>query len=344
MLLDFAALSLDEVLEQCLQKGESSDELMTQLISFLQKWKEEDPIFSIYSSGSTGPPKELFFRKRSLETSALISIKTFDLKKGDIALLCLPLNFVAGKLMLVRAIVGKLKLKITDPSSNPLQKIVEDIDFAAFTPYQISVILDENKDKLDLISKIILGGSKVSSSLEEKLKGCRSDIYETFGMSETLTHCAIRKLSDKGSKFKIVEGFKWELNTDGCLELSAPHLPLSPIKTNDVVKKEDEDHFTWLGRKDNVINSGGVKLYPETIERKLQEVFSFSLVVGKEEDDLLGEKAILYIEESVRNEFDQSIYDTISFDKYEKPKEVRFISQIPRNSNGKIERKKLNEQ
>lgn len=338
MVLDFQNRTIDSILSTLENEGNTS-EYFSDALMFLRKWNQNDEVFSIKTSGTTGPIKQIHFEKDSLIRSAQITLKTFSLAEGDDILNSLPFSFVAGKMMLVRAIVGKMKLHLIEPSANPISSLNEKIKFAAFTPFQLQHIIEQTPEKLELIDSAIIGGSKVEMSLEKELQGYKTSFFETFGMSETLTHIAKRAINgdDRSSFFNVLEGFNISISEDQCLLISASHLPNSPIITNDIVELIDLKHFLWLGRKDNVINTGGIKVYPETIEKKLDGRIDQSFMISKLPDEKLGEKVVLVIESD--GNLNLSDFDFSTLTKYEKPKELRLVKQLPRNKNGKLVRK-----
>ena len=344
MLLDFQKYKVKEIIEETKVNTIGDNALTTDVLSFLELWDTDSGMFTIMSSGTTGEVREMSFTKQALIASANITLTTFDLKAGDLVLQALPMSFVAGKMMLVRAIIGKLKIVIIKPSSKPLKELKGEFKFAAFTPHQVQNILSESPEKLNLFSIIIIGGSKVDRDLEDRLASYDTRCYETFGMSETLTHVAIRQVNGekRSQNFRVLRDFKWEITTKGCLQLSADHLNDSPIVTKDLIERIDEDHFLWLGREDNVINTGGIKVYPETIERKLSGSIKQPFIVSKMKDDKLGEKVIIYFEERYKEYFESNPPEYLELSVFERPKEIKFIDRFPRNKNGKIIRALLN--
>jgi O-succinylbenzoic acid--CoA ligase len=344
MFLDFQKYSLSEEIDKLQSLKLSNSGLKNEIIVFLELWDSDCNTFSIMSSGTTGKAKRIAFKREALVKSAKITLKAFDLREGDSVLHALPIDFIAGKMMLVRAIVGKLKILIVKPSSNPIKNLLRRIKFAAFTPFQVQKIINESEDSFINISIVLIGGSKVEHQLEKKLASYKTNFYETFGMSETLTHIAIRKLNgkDKSPYFNVLESFSWAVDKNSCLRISAQHLANSPLLTNDLVEKIDAHHFLWIGRIDNVINSGGIKISPEAIEKKLDNCIKVPFIISKLKDKELGEKVVLYIEEKNRKGIENSPIDFSALGSYEKPREIKFINTFPRNENGKIERKKLN--
>jgi O-succinylbenzoic acid--CoA ligase len=334
MLIDFQQNSLEKIMLD-LRARDDNDAYIKAVQTFLEQWNSDEDRFSVKTSGTTGPLKEIAFPRASLISSARITLDNFSLKEGDTVISALPLNFVAGRMMIVRAIVGKLKVLLLHPSSNPIRDLDQPVDFAAFTPYQLQHIIQESPDKLSLIKKAIIGGSKVDDALEKAMANMSTLFFETFGMSETLTHLAIRALNGphKADHFTILKPFQFAINNDRCLLVKAAHISDDWLTTTDIIEKIDDAHFLWLGRKDHVINSGGVKVYPETIEKKIGDTIPFPFIITKRKDAKLGEKVVLIVQ---ADEQDFVKPDFKSLSRYEIPKEIRFVSQLARNENGKI--------
>jgi len=298
---------------------------------FISEWYSTNIEMDLKTSGSTGKPKSISVKKDWMQNSAELTRKTFGLKKGDSALLCMPMKYVAGKMMVVRALELGLDLKVVEPSSNPLKNMDEIIDFAAMVPFQ----LENSLNDLDQVKTLIVGGGQVSQQLIEKLQKISTQIFETYGMTETLTHVAIKPLNGPNISdlFRALDGIHFEKDDRGCLAIHASALNPVPIVTNDLVELIDENSFRWLGRFDNVINSGGVKIIPELVEAKLLSIIPNNrFFINGESDESLGEKVVLVVEGNVIE---------ISFDsleKFEKPKEIYFISEFLETESGKIRR------
>ena len=298
---------------------------------FISEWYSTNIEMDLKTSGSTGKPKSISVKKDWMQNSAELTRKTFGLKKGDSALLCMPMKYVAGKMMVVRALELGLDLKVVEPSSNPLKNMDEIIDFAAMVPFQ----LENSLNDLDQVKTLIVGGGQVSPKLVEKLQIESTQVYETYGMTETLTHVAIKPLNGPNISdlFRALDGIHFEKDDRGCLAIHASALNPVPIVTNDLVELIDENSFRWLGRFDNVINSGGVKIIPELVEAKLLSIIPNNrFFINGESDESLGEKVVLVVEGNVIE---------ISFDsleKFEKPKEIYFISEFLETESGKIRR------
>jgi O-succinylbenzoic acid--CoA ligase len=262
--------------------------------------------------------------------SALATGDFFDLQPGNKALHCLPVKYVAGKMMLVRAMILGLDLEFVAPSSHPLDHNEIDFDFVAMVPLQAQNSISQLKK----VKKLIIGGAAVNKTLEKQLLKLPTKVYETYGMTETITHIAARKLGEK--TFTVLPYVTVSYDDRNCLVIHAPRISPEVIITNDIVELVDENQFIFLGRMDNVINSGGIKLIPEQIEQKLAGKISQRFFIASKPDDELGEKVVLVIE-GEKHELDNLIYE--SLDKYEKPKEIIFIPKFLDTATGKIMRK-----
>ena len=259
------------------------------------------------------------------------------LKEGNTALLCLPTEYISGKMMLVRAIERRMKLLIQTPSLFPLENITEEIDFCAMTPLQVQNSLD----KIHCIKKLIIGGASISESLKQQLiqKNPRTKIYETYGMSETLSHIALKSISPKREEyFRVLDGIKISQDQRGCLVINAPLINDKILITNDLIKLKNKREFNFLGRIDNIINSGGIKISPENLEDWIKKFIPNELVFIGIPDINLGEKLVLVLEGKEDLNLKSHILQLPFEKKYLKPKEIIFIEKIPRTPNNKIDR------
>ena len=309
--------------------SKSNSQIWDDVNQFISDWYSPKDEMMLQTSGSTGKPKSISVKKGWMKNSAQLTGKTFGLKEGDTALLCMSMKYIAGKMMVVRALEFGLDLKIVEPSSNPLNGIKENIDFSAMVPLQLESSLND----LDKIKKLIVGGGHVSLKLVEKLQIGSTQVYETYGMTETLTHVAIKPLNgpNKSDVFQALDGIQFEMDDRSCLVIFAPMMNPNPVVTNDLVELVDETSFRWLGRIDNVINSGGIKIIPELVEAKLTEVVSSRrYFIAGLPDESLGEKVVLVIE---GDEIEISL-DVL--EKYERPKEIYFISKFVEIESGKV--------
>ncbi|MBT7972714.1 MAG: AMP-binding protein, partial [Candidatus Marinimicrobia bacterium] len=333
---------------------------------FISEWYSSSDKIVLQTSGSTGKPKSISVKKEWMQNSAQLTEKTFGLKEGDTALLCMPMKYVAGKMMVVRALELGLDLKVVEPSSSPLKDIDGQIDFVAMVPLQ----LENSLNDLDKVKTLIVGGGQVSQQLIEELQKISTQIFETYGMTETLTHVAIKPLNgpNRSDVFHALDGIQFGLDDRGCLVIHVPsilslranppaggeawqsHLntlnkeitSLQPprndnsnsnatITSNDIVELIDDISFRWLGRYDNVINSGGVKIIPEGVESKLASAISNRrFFIAGLPDESLGEKVVLIIEgDEIALSFDL-------LEKHERPKEIYFIRNFVETGSGKI--------
>jgi O-succinylbenzoic acid--CoA ligase len=264
--------------------------------------------------------------------SALATGDFFGLQPGDTMLHCLPTNYVAGKMMFVRSFILGLEMKFVEPSSDPLKNIDEKFDFCAMVPLQAKNSLE--KLKAGKIKKLIIGGVKVHKALEKELMKLPMEIYETYGMTETITHIAAKKIGEKA--FTVLPNVKIYTDERKCLVIKAKNISNDEIVTNDIVNLISDKQFSWKGRYDNIINSGGVKLMPETIEDKLSTLIPRRYFVSGQADETLGEKVVLYVE-GENLVIEDTVFEVL--DKFEKPKDVIFIPKFKETATGKIMRR-----
>lgn len=297
---------------------------------FLLDWFDGKSYMEMHTSGSTGVPKIIRVDKQAMVNSALATGDFFELRAGNKALHCLPVKYVAGKMMLVRAMILGLDLEFVAPSSHPLRNVDGNFDFAAMVPLQAQNSLSD----LYRIKKLIVGGAKINSALENQLIKLPTQVYETYGMTETISHIAAKSVGEK--VFTVLPNVTISYDDQNCLVIHAPRISDDVIETNDIVELVNENQFIFLGRIDNVINSGGIKLLPEQIEEKLAGKIEPRYFISSREDKELGEKVILVIEGDSFT-VDTSIFDGL--DKYEKPKEILFVPKFKETGNGKIIRK-----
>jgi O-succinylbenzoic acid--CoA ligase len=299
--------------------------------NFLLDWFDEKSYIELSTSGTTGTPKVIRIEKQAMLDSALATGDFFGLKPGDTMLHCLPTNYVAGKMMFVRSFILGLDMKFVEPNSDPLNNIDEEFDFCAMVPLQAKNSLE--KLKAGKIKKLIIGGVKVHKALEQELEKLPMEIYETYGMTETITHIAAKRIGEKA--FTVLPNVKIYTDERKCLVIKAKNISKNEIVTNDIVNLISANQFSWEGRYDNIINSGGVKLMPESIEDKLSTLIPRRYFVSGKADETLGEKVVLYIEGEPL-EIEESVYAVL--DKFEKPKEVVFIPKFSETATGKIMR------
>lgn len=297
---------------------------------FLLDWFDDSPYIEMQTSGTTGTPKIITVEKQAMVNSALATGYFFDLHPGNKVLHCLPAKYVAGKMMFVRGFILGLDMDFVAPSSHPLAHNDTKYDFAAMVPLQAQHSILQ----LGNVKKMIIGGVKLGKSLESALKKLPVQAYETYGMTETITHIAAKRIGEKA--FTVLPGVTISYDDKQCLVIHAPHISEEVIVTNDLVELVNENQFVFLGRIDNIINSGGIKLIPEIIEEKLSHHIAGRFFVIGKPDDTLGEKLVLVIE-GERQDFDASVFE--SLDRFEKPKEILFTPKFIETGSGKIMRK-----
>lgn len=317
-----------------------------ELYRFYLAWFDTDStasgLFRIQSSGSTGKPKELIFTKKQMIGSALRTGRYFHLEQMNNCLLCLPVKYIAGKMMVVRAMQFGLDLLTVKPTINPLGKICCSIDFAAMTPQQVYNSLIEGNN-LNCIKTLIIGGGEVTQALSDMLQPLNTKCYATYGMTETLTHIALQKLNgdNKQSSFECLRDVEIAIDDRSCLLINAPFL--SPtVVTNDIVEIVDNKKFRWMGRIDNVVNSGGVKIYPEQIEKQIEQLVTGIFFVASRPDVVLGEKLLLVLEnEEISEERKMELIDMMKkhLPAYHYPQEIICIPTFNYTETGKINRK-----
>jgi O-succinylbenzoic acid--CoA ligase len=299
---------------------------------FIEELFNKKEFISVQTSGSTGNPKSIQIQKNALLKSAEATGTYFDLKSGTKALDCLSSQFIAGNMMWVRALHLGWNLALIPPVSNPMEKIEGNFDFVAMVPLQAQNSFNE----LHRIKKLIIGGASLSYEWEQKLANITTEVYQTYGMTETITHIAVKKNGEK--VFHCLPNVSIEKDQRNCLVISLPYLNNKKIITNDLVNLKSNNSFEWLGRYDNVINSGGIKLIPELIEQKLQPFFNSEFFLAGVYDEKLGEKLILLLETAVPMEELKEIFLKANLSKFEIPKDIFVKNPFSRTENGKINR------
>lgn len=312
------------------------------LQEFIGQWNDGSYLLLVHTSGSTGAPKPMWVEKSRMLNSARITCDFLGLKAGDSALLCLPLDYIAGKMVVVRSLERSLRLLEVDPSNHPLAGIGDAaIDFAAMVPSQVfcSLQVPEEREALRRIRHLIIGGGAISAELQEAIDILHSegDIWSTYGMTETLSHIALRKLNgaDASEWYAPFESVSISLNDDGCLVIDAPLVHDGVLVTNDLAEIK-EGRFRILGRKDNVICSGGIKLQIEQLENKLRPFLSVPFCVTKRKDSKFGEIAVLLLEGNMPEKKLQEAFAQLEH--YEIPKMVLVVPAVPMTETGKISR------
>jgi o-succinylbenzoate---CoA ligase len=328
-----------------------TSEYEQKVIDFCQKWQFGQEEFIIRTSGSTGEPKPIILTRNQMIASAKLTGETFGLKSGDSALVCLNVEYIAGMMMLVRGMVLGLKLTIIEPSGNPFQELENTIfDFYAFVPLQLENILNEEKNVaiLNQAKAIIVGGAAVNEVLEQKIQQLNVPVFSTYGMTETVSHIAIRRLNreNKSKNFNVLEGVKIGIDDRNCLNIISESSNNKLVQTNDIVEIVSKKEFRLIGRFDNIINSGGVKIQLEKVEKAIEkeiQIFNpkryFAYGIA---DEKLGQKLVLVVETDILDVNLKEIFLSkikLILPKYEIPKEIIFIKSFQETPTGKVDKK-----
>ncbi len=299
---------------------------------FILDWFDSKSYVELKTSGTTGAPKIVRIEKQAMVNSAIATGNFFDLQPGNKVLHCLPCKYIAGKMMFVRGLILGLDMDLVELSSNPVVKSDVKYDFVAMLPMQVQ----NSIGKLKNVKKLIIGGSKINNELVKELSTLKTQVFETYGMTETLTHIAAKNIKEE--VFSLLPNINIAQDERNCLVIDAPGIAAESVVTNDLIKLVGDRQFVLMGRIDNVINSGGIKLIPEQIEDKLTSKINARFFVAGMPDQVLGEKLVLVVEGEKQN-LDDAIFDDL--DKYEKPKDVFFVSKFVETDNGKVKRKEI---
>lgn len=314
------------------------------LDEFLEEWNNPSPYVHVQTSGSTGAPKPMLVEKQRMLNSARITCDFLGLREGDTALLCMSLDYIAGKMMVVRSKERGLKLTTVEPSGHPLSTPHSPLDFAAMVPMQVynSLQVPEEKERLMRIRHLIIGGGAIDDALASALKTFPNHVWSTYGMTETLSHIALRRLNgpEASEWYTPFPSVKVSLNEDSCLVIDAPLVCPSRLVTNDIAELSSGTvpnmKFRILGRKDNVICSGGIKIQIETVERQLRPHLQAPFLITKRPDAKFGEAVVLLTEGAV-DEGRRVCAQVLP--KYNQPKAYLHVDKIPLTATGKPARK-----
>lgn len=335
--IDFQLAGWEQALRDCLRTHPEEE----YFVSFLQEWMNEHDFIIAHSSGSTGDPKPIQLKKEWMIKSATLTKNYFQIAEGSKVLLKLPISFIAGKMMVVRAIENKWNLITSTPNSQA-DWDNQELAFAAFTPMQVESFLQENKEKYQKINRVIIGGGKTSNGLWNKLLTCVNHNYLTYGMTETCTHVAVQEVikGNQNDFFRALDGIIFSRDDRGCLAIRASHLDDEMIQTNDLVELENKLAFRLLGRADRIINSGGRKIFPEKLEDIFQDIWKTPFYFCDEADEKLGSKLVLFLEEKEGLSLEKVQKDLEEkLDKYDRPKAVYFKKQLKYTHTGKLIKK-----
>ena len=313
---------------------------------FLAEWHSDEPTMLVHTSGSTGKPKPMWAEKHRMEASACMTLDFLRLKAGDTALLCLPLDYIAGKMMVVRSLVGKLRLISVEPTGHPLADLSlgegqeQGIDFAAMVPLQVYNSLSEKKERerLSAIRHLIIGGGAIDERIANELRDFPNAVWSTYGMTETLSHIALRRLNGKDASawYTPMPDVKVSVDDNQCLTIDAPLLHEGVLHTNDIAEMSDDGRFRIHGRRDNVVCSGGLKIQIEDVERLLAPHLHDAFLITKRKDERLGEAMLLLTEgrdlDTVKNICRQVL------PRHWQPRSFQSVDKIPMTETGKPKR------
>ncbi len=323
---------------------------MSELEDFMREWVSESPFIRVRTSGSTGSPKELLVEKERMLASARVTCDFLNLRKGSKALLCLPLDYIAGKMMVVRSIERDLQLQALPMVGHPLRgdNMPDNASLIAMVPLQVynTLQVPVERERLKMIDNVIIGGGAVSAALEKELADFPNAVWSTYGMTETLSHIALRRLSgaDRSDWYVPFDGVTLSQNTDGCLVIDAPHVVADgvPLVTNDIVEMEaDGRRFRVKGRRDNTICSGGVKIQAEEVERLLQPHLHAPFAITSQPDEKFGEVVVLVTEESDVERIETVCKEVLP--KFSRPRRIVCVDELPMTETGKPARGKIRE-
>lgn len=331
------------------------------LEDFLSEWNNDSDRVLVHTSGSTGKPKPMMVEKKRMLNSARITCDFLGLNPGDSALLCMSLDYIAGKMVVVRSIERHLHLISVSPSGHPLKDVNEEITFAAMVPMQVynTLQVPEERERLSRIRHLIIGGGAIDAALEQELQSLPGDItiWSTYGMTETLSHIALRRINgDEASEwYQPFDSVRISQTEEGCLVIDAPQVCAETLVTNDIVEiepyiynKVEKLRFRIKGRKDNVICSGGIKIQIEEVETLLKPHLEKPFMLAKKKDGKFGEIAVLLtededikrVEATVRRLLSDESEKSSDYKKYKYwiPKEFRYVEHLPLTETGKPKR------
>lgn len=344
-------IRIDELLFK--HSYQSRNDFEKSTLNFCKEWLTGQESFTLQTSGSTGLPKQITVTRDQLKASAKLTTKALGLVKNDTSLVCLDTRYIAGIMMIVRSLEVGMNMIIVEPTSNPLEKIEEgvSVDFTAFVPLQLETILrSADSKKLNQIKIALIGGAALHHKITKEIHALKCHFFATYGMTETLSHIALQKLNGKDAQdyFEVLPGITLNKDKRDCLIINVPHISNEPIITNDLVEFITSSRFRWLGRADNIINTGGVKVIPEKIESSISLIFeelnlSNRFFIAPLPDNLLGQSVNLFIEgNSFETQIEDSIQEKInrSLSRFERPKSIRYISPFINTETGKINKNK----
>lgn len=312
------------------------------LQAFLAEWHAPSPFLEVQTSGSTGVPKRMRVRKERMLNSARLTCDYLGLRKGDKALLCMPLRYIAGKMMVVRSLYAGLDLEVREPSSHPLADWddSETLRFAAMIPLQVyeTLRVPQERRRLEQTEILLIGGGAIDAALEQEIRQMPNAVYSTYGMTETLSHIALRRLNgpEASPYYHPFPSVALSLSPENTLVIDAPQVCAERLVTNDIARILPDGSFAIIGRKDNIINSGGIKIQIEEVEELLRPYLGLPFAITGSPDPRLGEAVVLLLASKLQGEVSTACIDRLP--KYFRPRHILEVSEIPHTGSGKIDR------
>ncbi len=326
------------------EKRYGEDSFHVDLSKFLSEWFDSSETISVQTSGSTGAPKKMQVEKKRMMNSAMLTVSFLNIQKGDTAQLCMPLKYIAGKMVVIRALVAELNLIPITPCGHPMETLPVAPTFSAMIPMQVYNSLQNPREceLLKQVKHLIIGGGSIDDSLSNALKYFPEAVWSTYGMTETLSHIALRKLSGKDASiwYTPLPEVNVSISDCGTLVIDAPKVSSQTLVTNDIAVFNERGQFRILGRKDNTINTGGVKVQIEQVEALLKPLLSTSFMITSIPDPKFGERIVLLLENSFNISF-KTVHQAIdTLPPYWQPKEILYALQLPLTETGKPDRAK----
>ena len=315
------------------------------LATFLNNWRSETKTIRQQTSGSTGTPKQIELKKGAMLASAKLTCNHFKLDNTSTLLMCLDLDYIAGKMMVVRALFSGANLILRSPIQLHQAYPKEHIDFVALIPVQLQTLI-YNKVQLDHTAQILLGGAPITEAQKIQFETLNSEIWQSYATTETCSHVALRRINGNNatSHYSALPNIHFSVTTDNCLVIEANQLLDAPLATNDVIELINNHTFNWLGRSDFIINSGGIKVSPEAIENSLSHLITTPYYISSKKNDRFGQEICLVIERQtpfnseVENQLLLKIKETLP--PYHAPRLIIYVSELPKTANGKLKRER----
>jgi O-succinylbenzoic acid--CoA ligase len=305
----------------------------------IREWQNTSSFVTAKTSGSTGVPKQIELQKSEVLSSAKLTAATFEIECGATILHNLPVQFIAGKVMLIRALVNDWNVIYVEPSVNFIIPDVV-IHFAAFTPLQLSTLIQFQRERLDKIDTMIIGGGEVSEELKHQIQSLQGRVFATYGMTETITHIAWSDLKEQNQHtwYTPLSGVTVSTSPESTLTIQALHLGHRTIQTNDLAEIDATGRFRIFGRVDFIINSGGLKVNPVILEEELIPILKQAFFIGGKSDSLLGQRVVLFVEGRISAEMRDNVM-SIFGDRVDRPREICEVEQFEYTDTGKLIRK-----